>query len=149
MTAELQDVYRQQVLDHSRHPHNRRRPDDVDREVTGFNPLCGDKVTVYLHIDAGTVVDVAFEGTGCAITLASASMMTDALRGLTEADALAAIGDFGTMFADDAEPANPQLQEVRALQGVRDYPSRIKCATLPWSTAEAALHDSNEQVTTE
>lgn len=145
----VQDIYRQRVLDHSREPHNRRKPDDANREVTGFNPLCGDKVTVYLTVDNGLVTDVAFEGVGCAITLASASMMTDALKGMSHDAALEAIADVDKMFASDAEPENPQLDEVKALQGVRDYPSRIKCATLPWSTADAALRESNEQVTTE
>jgi len=145
----LQDVYRQQVLNHSREPHNRRQPDNADREVTGFNPLCGDKVTVYLTIDNGAVADVAFEGVGCAITLASASMMTDALVGMTEETALEAIANVDKMFASDSELQDPKLAQVKALQGVRDYPSRIKCATLPWNTAEAALRGSNEQVTTE
>ncbi|MBT8423268.1 MAG: SUF system NifU family Fe-S cluster assembly protein [Gammaproteobacteria bacterium] len=149
MTGSLKDIYRQRVLEHSRAPHNQRRTAAADREVTGFNPLCGDKVTVYLDLQDDSVSDVAFEGSGCAIAMASASMMTEALRGLPHDTALQLIEEFGQMFAADAEPENPRLEEAKALHSVRAYPSRVKCATLAWNTAEAALHDSNVQVTTE
>jgi len=149
MTGGLQDMYRQRVLDHSRTPHNQRRPGDANREVTGFNPLCGDKLTIYLNVVDGIVSDAAFDGSGCAISVASASMMTDALQGLPAEAALELVAEVGRMFSSDSEPDNPRLDDVRALQGVRDYPSRVKCATLAWNTAEAALQNSTGQVTTE
>jgi len=139
------DIYRQRVLDHSRAPHNRRRPDDANREVTGHNPLCGDKLTVYLRM----VGDAAFEGCGCAISIASASMMTDALRGATQAEARELINGVNGMFASGALPDDPRLEALQALESVREYPSRVKCATLAWTAAEAALNDSDSRVSTE
>lgn len=149
MTDDLMNIYRQRVLDHSREPHNQRRPDHVDRQVTGFNPLCGDKLTVFLTVNENTVADIAFEGTGCAISIASASMMTDALRSLPIDRAGQLIDDIDAMFTDGSVPEDPRLQEIRALENVRSYPSRIKCATLAWSAASTALHDQGDQVTTE
>lgn len=149
MTGNLKDIYRRRVLDHSREPHNQRRPAAANREVTGFNPLCGDKLTVYLTLDGETVADAAFEGSGCAISVASASMMTDALIGLPADEALRLVADVDAMFSGTDSPADKRLDEMQALASVRDYPSRIKCATLAWSTAEAALRGDAAQVSTE
>jgi len=143
------DIYRQRVLNHYREPHNQRHPADVDRQATGFNPLCGDKLTVYFAVQDDTLADVAFEGAGCAIAIASASMMTDALQGLPIKQANTLIDSATAMLTDGKTPHDTRLQEVRALEGVRDYPSRIKCATLAWSAAAAALKGENNQVTTE
>jgi nitrogen fixation NifU-like protein len=121
----------------------------ADREATGFNPLCGDKLTVYLSLDNDIVKDISFEGTGCAISIASASMMTDTLRGCSATDANALISSVHEMFAEDEPNVPEQLDSFRALEGVRQYPSRIKCATLAWTALEAALHNKSEDVTTE
>jgi len=145
----LQDLYRQRVLAHSRDPHNQRRISMPDREVTGFNPLCGDKLTVFLSLDGDKVTDAAFEGSGCAISVASASMMTDVLNGLTTGEALELVDQVEGMFATDADGVDSRLEEMTALQSVRAYPSRIKCAMLAWSSAGAALRDDAAQVSTE
>ena len=150
--AELKSVYRECVLNHSREPHNFGRAPAVNREAVGFNPLCGDKITVYMNVQDDTLETVTFEGTGCAICIASASMMTDVLRGATAASADSLIDAAHDMFTDANPTEHPQLQEFQALTSVRAYPSRIKCATLGWSAAKAALEASNhkqEQVTTE
>jgi nitrogen fixation NifU-like protein len=148
-TDELRDIYRKRVLDHSRAPHNCRRPDAVDREASGFNPLCGDKLTVYMQIQSGAIQDVSFEGAGCAISVASASMMTDALKGNAVANADRLISEVQQMFTEGTDLQSDELTEIEALMSVRRYPSRIKCATLAWSAATAALHGSTSQITTE
>jgi len=146
---DLQAIYRERVLEHSRNPHNQRRPKAPDCEAIGFNPLCGDKLTVYANLQGDKIIDIAFEGTGCAISVASASMMTDAITGcsLTEADTL--IEATQNMFRSDQPVKNAQLTEIAALEGVRSYPSRIKCATLAWTALAAALHGQASQISTE
>ena len=148
-SADLQSVYRERVLTHSREPHNFRRPECCDREATGFNPLCGDKVTVFLTIENDIVTDASFEGSGCAISIASASMMTDALTGCSLAEAQALLQNAASLFTDEASSDDARLDDLKALEGVKQYPSRIKCATLSWNTLEAALRGDNQQVTTE
>ncbi len=149
MNSGLLNIYRQKVLDHSRNPHNMRRPAGADRQVTGFNPLCGDKLTVFLTLEGNIVKDVAFDGSGCAISLAAASMMTDALQGQTVDRAGELIHEVHAMFDEGTVPHDGRLEDMRALENVRDYPSRIKCATLPWTAVQAALDDSGKQVSTE
>jgi nitrogen fixation NifU-like protein len=149
VAGELQEIYRNRVLEHSRHPHNCRTPDGGYQKAQGFNALCGDKVTVYLQRSADIIQDVAFTGTGCAISIASASMMTDALRGKTATRAMALVEEVQHMLADGEMPASSVLQETQALAGVRNYPSRIKCAMLAWSAAAAALDGTTDEVTTE
>ena len=149
MSADTLELYRQRVLEHHRDPHNRRRPAQPGREVLAFNPLCGDKLTIYVTVDSGTVTDVAFDGTGCAISMASASMMTDALTGIAANAAEELVAEVERMFAGDDDLADPRLNDIKALESVRKYPSRIKCATLAWRAAASALQDKSEQVTTE
>jgi nitrogen fixation NifU-like protein len=152
MNDELQAVYRERVLDHSKNPRNCYRPQAPDREAVGFNPLCGDKLTVYLQMDGDVVHEVAFEGTGCAISIASASMMTNALAGCSISEADRLIESAQQMLNEEPSSPDESLEEFRALEGVRAYPSRVKCATLAWSAAEAALHQPGnnvEQVSTE
>ena len=149
---ELQEMYRRTVLEHSRHPRNFRRLDAPDRMAEGFNPLCGDKITVYLDLGQESIQAITFEGTGCAISLASASMMMDAIQGrpLLEAGEMAQRAQ--DMFRNDAESAvQSDIEELQALGGVRAYPSRIKCATLAWKTLQAALNGAigASQVSTE
>ena len=143
----LMDLYRKTVLDHSLQPHNCRRPETFDREAEGHNALCGDKVHVYLRLQADTLADVAYEASGCAISLASASMMSDAVAGKSVPAAHQTIDE---LMSGLSGPQPGKLHgELAALGGVRDYPSRIRCATLPWQTLRAALDAVEETVTTE
>lgn len=145
----LLEMYRYRVLEHSRDPHNFRRPRYADREALGFNPLCGDKLGVYLKIENNCVADIGFDGVGCAISVASASMMTDAMSGQSLDDAKTMIQEIQEMLIQGSSLEHPRLQGLAALEGVRNYPSRIKCATLAWSTLAAALSQTAAQVTTE
>lgn len=149
MSDKLLDIYRQRVLDHSRAPLNRKRMANADVEVTGHNPLCGDKLTVYLQLDGDTVSEAAFEGSGCAISIASASMLTEALKGTTRQQALDLTDAVRRMFADGTLPDDERLEALQALESVREYPSRVKCATLAWSAADGALQNRPAKVTTE
>ena len=148
-TPDIQEVYRKRVLDHSRAPHNFGAPESFNREAHGFNPLCGDKVTIYLNINDGRLDKVNFAGHGCAISMASASMMTDALSGLNVAQAHELIQQLQGLFSSDAELTDQRMQELKALEGVRKYPSRVKCATLAWTAMQSALDNNNESVSTE
>jgi nitrogen fixation NifU-like protein len=146
---QLSDIYRETVLEHSRQPRNFRRPEQADRTAQGHNPLCGDKVTVYLKLDGDRISDVAFEGTGCAISLASASIMTESLTGESVEAAREKIIDMTHAF--EAREDNPPeiAGDMAALGGVRNYPTRIRCATLAWKTLGAGLENDTETVTTE
>lgn len=145
----LQDVYRETVLQHSRSPKHLGRPQRSNREALGFNPLCGDKLTVYLDIVDGAIKDAAFEGTGCAISMASASMMTEALLGQSIDKAGTLINEVLQMLANGDLVQDVRLNDIRALEGVRTYPSRVKCATLAWSTVDAALKQQSQPISTE
>lgn len=147
--TDLQSVYRERVLAHSREPHNCRRPANCDREAKGFNQLCGDKVSVFLTLENDMVTDAAFEGTGCAISIASASMMTEALKGCSVAEAEQLLDNATSLFTADTPIEDARLNDIKALEGVKQYPSRIKCATLALETLAAALQGNNQQVTTE
>lgn len=144
---DLTDLYRQIVLDHSRHPRNQRRPERYDREAEGHNPLCGDKVRVYLRLQDGALENVAFEASGCAICLASASLMTETVRSLSVDEARTSIDQFDTALSTGG--GENLAGDLAALSGVSQYPSRIRCATLPWKTLRAALDSSPATVTTE
>lgn len=152
--SDLRELYQEVILDHGKRPRNFRHPPDANREAKGDNPLCGDKVTVYLKLSpAGVIEDVAFEGRGCAISTASASLMTEMLKGKTAAEAEALFGAFHQMCTED-EPAqvDPSLQDefdrLQVMSGVRQYPMRVKCATLAWHTMKAALEGA-ERASTE
>ncbi|MDH3511981.1 MAG: SUF system NifU family Fe-S cluster assembly protein [Gammaproteobacteria bacterium] len=152
---QLQDLYRNTVLEHSRHPRNFRRLEPADRTVQGHNPLCGDKITVYLRLDDDDITDVAFEGTGCAIAMTSASIMTEIIEGQSVQAANEEVDRVMSQFrgpaagGPDSTEDFSTMGEMAALGGVRAYPSRIKCATLAWKTLEAALHGEAVPVTTE
>ncbi len=149
--SDLRDLYQQVILDHYRSPRNFGALDPASASAEGYNPICGDQVKVYLRIVDGRVDGVSFEGVGCAISTASASLMTEALCGLERAQAEALLRSFlGLMTgADDADGA-VDLGKLEVLSGVRDYPVRIKCATLAWHAFRAALDgDNDEPVTTE
>jgi nitrogen fixation NifU-like protein len=149
MNTDLRDIYRETVLEHSRHPHNYRPLKDASHEALGFNPLCGDKLRIYLNLDKDKIAAISFEGTGCAIAIASASMMTDALDGCSTHEANDRIKQVSSMLAEGSDELEPELSTLRALEGVRNYPSRIKCATLAWSAAQAALHGDAAEISTE
>jgi nitrogen fixation NifU-like protein len=146
---QLRDMYRQTVLDHSRNPRNFRPRDTADRQIEGHNPLCGDKVTIYFQLNGENIQDLAFEGTGCAICMASASIMTEVLTDLPVSDAQREIDHVLRDFQISEAPARPVSGEMAALAGVRDYPSRIKCAILAWQTLAAGLRNEDTLVTTE
>jgi nitrogen fixation NifU-like protein len=153
MSDDLRDLYQEVILDHGRHPRNRRHPANANHQARGENPLCGDKLTVYLTVNRqGVIEDVAFEGQGCAISTASASLMTEVMVGKTEAQAEKLFASFHALATgDDPPPAagmEDEVDRLRVLSGVRDYPVRVKCATLAWHTLSAALHNQ-QKVSTE
>ena len=152
MSAELQALYRDRVLAHSREPCNFCRIEDADHVVSGSNPLCGDSLQVYIALDGDRVRALSFEGHGCAISVASASMMTQMLEGTTCADAIETIGRVHDMLTSgDGEALDATLAElpVAALAAVRRYPTRVKCATLAWQAVHGALTENAGTVTTE
>ncbi len=149
--SELRDLYQEVILDHTRRPRNRRRPETCSASADGHNPLCGDRLTVYVTMDGDVVSDVAFEGNGCAISTASASMMTDALKGKTRAEVEALFEAFHDVVTGVVDPATVQdrLGKLAVFTGVAEFPVRVKCATLAWHTVKAALDRPGERVTTE
>jgi nitrogen fixation NifU-like protein len=147
--SDLRELYQEVILDHHRRPRNHRRLEDANRKAEGFNPLCGDKINVYLRIEDGVVRDIGFEGSGCAISTASASMMTEILKGKTEAEAEAFFEMFHDLVTGKSDPDPARLGKLAVFSGVRDYPVRVKCASLAWHTLRAALQGSLETVETE
>ena len=151
---ELTNLYRELVLDHAQSPRNFRSNDAATHTAEGINPLCGDKLQLYLTLDASRRLrDISFEGSGCAISIASASLMTTTVRDLSVTDALACIDSVTGRLTGDSDKngsaPNDQIMKLRALDGVRQYPSRVKCATLPWRALQAALNRSTSPATTE
>ncbi len=144
---DLSALYQEVILDHSRHPRNFGSAEDANRKADGNNPLCGDRVTIYLRLEDGYIKDARFEAKGCAISLASASMMTEMLVGKTEEEARELFDRFHGLVTDGEE--HVELAELEALSGVRQFPTRIKCATLAWHTMTAALDQLEEEVKTE
>ena len=149
MSDDLRDLYQEIILDHGRNPRNFRHPPDCNRSAEGDNPLCGDQLTVYLKLDgAGTIQDAAFEGRGCAISMASASMMTEMVQGRSVAEARALFESFHRLVASEDAAEGQALDKLVALSGVRRFPMRVKCATLAWHAMTAAM-DGGARVTTE
>ncbi len=136
MSSDLTDLYQQVIIDHSRHPQNFGRLGDATRTVEGVNPLCGDQVTLYVKVLDDRIADISFEGVGCAISMASASLMTTALKGKRRDEALALFGPVRAMLTESPgdEIALPELGKLAALSGVSAFPMRVKCATLVWHT---------------
>lgn len=154
MTLDLRELYQEVILDHHKHPRNRGPLEDATASADGHNPLCGDTVTVHIKTDGEVVDDVRFEGSGCAISTASASMMTEALHGKSIDEVERLFRQFQAMVTAEGEPAEDvdlegELGDLGVLAGVREHPVRIKCATLPWHTMIAALKGAREPVTTE
>lgn len=152
--SDLRELYQEVILDHSRKPRNFGKPAEVNHMAQGHNPLCGDRVTVYLDLDsAGRVKEVTFEGSGCAISMASASIMTEMLKGKTVAEAKTLFDKFhGVVTGEDEDLSGADgidLDRLEALAGVREFPMRVKCATLAWHTFIAATEDRRDKVVTE
>jgi nitrogen fixation NifU-like protein len=150
--SDLRELYQTVILDHYKKPRNFRKPEGANREANGWNPLCGDKVTVYLTVDDdGVVEEVGFQGSGCAISTASASMMTQIVKGKTLDEVLEIFDRFHELVAGTpAAEANPAtLGKLTVFSGVREYPMRVKCATLPWHTLRSAVRGEETTAKTE
>ncbi len=135
----LDDLYRDLILDHYRHPRNRGSLENATAKVDGYNPLCGDEIEVELLLDDDTIEDVAFKGHGCSISQASSSMMTDAVKGRSKAEAQALVAAFKRMMTDPDLELPEELGDLEAFQGVAKFPVRVKCATLAWNVLEQGL----------
>ncbi|HSC47360.1 MAG TPA: SUF system NifU family Fe-S cluster assembly protein [Gammaproteobacteria bacterium] len=147
---DLKDLYRDVIVDHNRSPRNFRKIPDATRRLEGFNPLCGDKLTVYLKMDGERIADLSFEGSGCAISVASASLMTEKLKGKTRAEAEKLFETMHELLTQDGTQEDAEtLGKLAALSGVREFPSRVKCASLCWHTLKGALADTQQPVSTE
>lgn len=146
---DLRELYQEIIIDHNRNPHHHYKMADATHQANGFNPLCGDKLTVYLQIIHDTIESVSFIGCGCAISQASASLMTDAIKGKTIQEAHDIFHQFHQMVTSAEEPPNIVMDKLVVLAGVRAYPARVKCATLAWHTLEAALKKKKITVATE
>ena len=148
--ADLRELYQQIILDHNRAPRNFKLLEDANREAAGDNPLCGDKIRVYLRVEDGVIQDVGFQGSGCAISKASTSLMTAAVKGRTTDEAEDLFQRFHAMVTGPENEVNRQaLGKLGAFGGVRQFPARVKCASLPWHTLRAALENSKAAVSTE
>jgi nitrogen fixation NifU-like protein len=148
--SELSELYQQVILDHNKKPRNFRKLENANHTAEGYNPLCGDQLTIYLDLENGLVKDVGFEGSGCAISKAAASMMTQAVKGKSKEQAENLFNEFHSMVTGELneETEENQLGNLKIFAGVREFPVRVKCATLPWHTLHAALNKES-QVTTE
>jgi len=150
MSLDLRELYQEVILDHNRHPRNHGAVPEPTGFAEGHNPLCGDNVKITLRTTDGLVSDIAFEGSGCAISTASASLMTEGVKGLSLIEADSLFREFQKMVTSSAESDElPELGSLVALAGVREHPVRIKCATLPWHTLHAALNEPDARVSTE
>ncbi|QKT04438.1 SUF system NifU family Fe-S cluster assembly protein [Ectothiorhodospiraceae bacterium 2226] len=147
--SDLRDLYQEVIFDHNRNPRNFGPLEGYTHKADGFNPLCGDKLTVYLKVgEDGAITDVSFQGAGCAISMASASLMTEALKGKPVEVAEQLFQGFHGLIMDKPV-AGAELGKLMVLEGVKEFPSRVKCATLSWHTMHAALEQKGEAVTTE
>jgi len=140
----VHDLYQEIILDHSKRPRNCHPMEDANRKAEGFNPLCGDKLKLYLKMENDVVKDVSFVGSGCAISTASASLMTESMKGKTRAEALQVMEKFHDLLTTDS-PVTQELGKLVVFCGVRDYPARVKCATLAWHTLKSALNGAVEE----
>jgi len=147
--SDLRELYQEVILDHHKRPRNFHKLEDANRHAEGFNPLCGDRIQLYLRIEDGVVRDAGFQGSGCAISTASASLMTEMLKGKTEAEAEALFEKFHDLVTGRSMPESASLGKLAVFSGVREYPVRVKCAVLAWHTLRAALQGSLEKVATE
>ena len=151
MNSELRDLYQEVVIDHSKRPRNFRKVEDATRTAEGFNPLCGDQLTLYVKLANGVIEDIAFQGAGCAISKASASLMTAALKGKKQEEALALFGRVHILLTEGPSGAvkPEEVGKLAALSGVWEFPMRVKCATLAWHTVRNALEGTADRISTE
>ncbi|MCC6730819.1 MAG: SUF system NifU family Fe-S cluster assembly protein [Chthonomonadales bacterium] len=148
--SDLRELYQEVILDHNRHPRNFRAPEGANVEAVGHNPLCGDQLTVFLRLQGGRVAEAGFQGSGCAISKASASMMTDAVKGKTVEEIRRLFEGFHDMVTGKLGDVDPdEMGKLLAFAGVSEFPARVKCASLAWHTLQAALASSGTVVTTE
>ncbi len=150
-SAELRELYQTTILDHNKRPRNYREPEQANRRAEGVNPLCGDEVTVYLEVVDDVVQDVAFQGTGCAISKSAASLMTESVKGRSVEETLGLFDRFTELVTSDpqSEPDVGEVGKLAVFAGVREFPVRVKCATLAWHTLRAAIEGRDEPVKTE
>ena len=146
--SDLSDLYQEVILDHNKRPRNFRAIEAPSHHAEGYNPLCGDRLKLFVQVDNGVITDVAFQGSGCAISKASASLMTDAIKGRTVTEAQALFSRFHKMVTTPSDTAVEDLGKLSVLAGVREFPVRVKCASLAWHTLKAAL-DRKEITSTE
>ncbi len=146
--TELTDLYQEVILEHSKAPRNFRKPGTTNHTAEGYNPLCGDRYTVFLDLDGDSIRDIGFQGAGCAISKASASMMTQMLKGKTKADAAKLFQQFHALVTGEADNSDA-VGKLAVFAGVRKFPARVKCATLAWHTLQSALEGKQEAVSTE
>jgi nitrogen fixation NifU-like protein len=147
---DLKDLYRDVIVDHNRNPRNFREMPDASARAEGFNPLCGDRLTLYVRLDGERIGDVSFQGSGCAISVASASLLTESVKGRTVAEAEQLFARMHELLTRQDATADPAvLGKLAALSGVREFPARVKCASLCWHTLDAALHREPAAVSTE
>lgn len=146
--SELRELYQETILDHNKSPRNFRKIENATRKAEGYNPLCGDHYTVYVKLDNTIITDVSFEGSGCAISKASASVMTSTLKGKTTADAEKLFQEFHRLVKGELDPADQrdQLGKLAAFAGVSEFPARVKCASLAWHTMHTALESEDDSV---
>jgi len=150
MFDDLRDLYQEVIFDHNRNPRNFHVMENADRKVEGFNPLCGDRLTLFLKMDGDKITDASFQGSGCAISTASVSLMTDIVKGLTEVEAESLFTQFHAMTTGKEDDIDLEaIGKLAVLAGVREYPARVKCATLAWHTLDAALKNEQEAISTE
>ena len=147
--SELRDLYQEVILDHNRQPRNCYVLDCANRTADGHNPLCGDTVKVYLRIEDGRIGEISFQGSGCAICTASTSLMTESVKGKTVAEATELFRGFHDMLTGVASEQGVELGKLHVFEGVREYPVRVKCATLAWHTLKAAIENDDEPASTE
>ncbi len=149
--SELDELYQEVILDHNKTPRNFRVMEDANRKAEGYNPLCGDQVTVYVKFEDGIIKDISFQGSGCAISKASASMMTSALKGKTEAQAHELFENVHSMLTGEShqQQGHREVGKLAILSGVCKFPARVKCASLAWHTVNSALHGQREAASTE
>jgi len=147
--SELSELYQQVILDHNKKPRNFRKLETANHTAEGYNPLCGDQLTIYVNLENDRVTDVGFEGSGCAISKASASMMTQAVKGKSKEQAETLFKEFHSMVTGELDEENEEntLGNLKIFAGVREFPVRVKCATLPWHTMHAALHKQDQTST--
>ena len=147
---DVKDLYQEVIVDHNRNPRNFGKLEPAGKKLEGFNPLCGDRLTLYMNTDEQCISEVCFDGHGCAISIASASLMTECVKGKSLEEAETIFNDFHELLTDSSQPIDlDRMGKLAVLAGVRDYPSRVKCATLCWHTLKALLAGDNAPVSTE